>query len=53
MSEQRTVACSCGTFEVSGTIEELVPIVQAHAKQLHNLDATPEQVFAWSVAKTD
>lgn len=39
------VKCECG-FEVRGTETELVPLVQKHGREAHNMDATPEQVLA-------
>jgi len=39
------VTCECG-FEVRGTEAELVPVVQRHGRELHNMEATPEQVLA-------
>jgi predicted small metal-binding protein len=39
------VKCECG-FESRGTEAELIPIVQKHGRDAHNMDATPEQVLA-------
>jgi len=39
------VKCECG-FESRGTEAELVPAVQKHGREAHNMDATPEQVLA-------
>jgi predicted small metal-binding protein len=39
------VRCECG-FEVRGTEEELVPVVQRHGREAHNMEATREQVLA-------
>ena len=39
------VRCECG-FEVRGPREELIPTVQKHGREAHNMDATPEQVLA-------
>jgi predicted small metal-binding protein len=41
----KEVQCECG-FYARGTEEDLVPVVQAHAKSKHNLDVTPEQAVA-------
>jgi len=42
------VRCACG-FEVRGTDEEVVPLVQQHGRDLHNMDVTPEQVRAMAL----
>ena len=42
------VRCECG-FEALGTDEEIVPVVQQHGRDLHNMDVTPEQVRAMAV----
>lgn len=39
------VTCECG-FEARGTLDELVPVVQAHGREAHNMAATREQVAA-------
>lgn len=39
------VRCECG-FEARGQPAELVPEVQRHGREAHNMDATPEQVLA-------
>jgi predicted small metal-binding protein len=39
------VRCECG-FEARGTAAQLVPIVQKHGREQHNMEATPEQVLA-------
>ena len=39
------VKCECG-FEARGKEIELVPAVQKHGREAHNMDATPEQVLA-------
>jgi predicted small metal-binding protein len=41
----KEVQCECG-FYARGTEEDLVPVVQAHAKAKHGMDVTPEQVIA-------
>ena len=38
------VRCECG-FEARGSADELVPAMQRHAKEVHNMDATREQVL--------
>jgi predicted small metal-binding protein len=39
------VRCDCG-FEARGTEQQLVPIVQKHGLDAHNMKVTPEQVLA-------
>jgi predicted small metal-binding protein len=39
------VKCECG-FEARGKETELVPAVQQHGREVHNMDTTPEQVLA-------
>jgi predicted small metal-binding protein len=39
------VRCDCG-FETRGTEEKLVPIVQKHGIDAHNMKVTREQVLA-------
>jgi predicted small metal-binding protein len=45
--EQRelVVRCECG-FEARATEPDLVPIVQRHGRETHNMEVTPEQVLA-------
>jgi predicted small metal-binding protein len=38
------VRCDCG-FEVRGTADEVVDAMQDHAKNVHNMTATREQVL--------
>ncbi len=50
MSEQRqggilVVACACGIL-MRGTVDELVPIVQKHARESHNMQVTREDVLS-------
>lgn len=42
---QLLVRCECG-FESRGTREVLVPAVQKHGLEAHNMEVTPEQVLA-------
>ena len=44
-NETLVVRCDCG-FEVRGTADEVVGAMQAHAKNVHNMSATREQVLA-------
>jgi predicted small metal-binding protein len=39
------VKCDCG-FEVRGEEEELVPKVQQHGREVHNMEVTRDQVLA-------
>ena len=39
------VRCDCG-FEARAEEKELVPAVQKHGRDVHNMDVTPEQVLA-------
>jgi predicted small metal-binding protein len=41
------VKCECG-FEARGAEAELIPIVQQHGEQAHNMKVTREQVLAMS-----
>jgi predicted small metal-binding protein len=50
MSDQSTaveliVRCDCG-FEARGQAAELIPLLQQHGRDAHNMQATPEQVLA-------
>lgn len=38
------VKCECG-FEARGNEAAIVPVVQKHGREAHNMDATPEQVL--------
>jgi predicted small metal-binding protein len=39
------VRCDCG-FEARGTAETLVPIIQRHGREAHNMKVTREQALA-------
>jgi predicted small metal-binding protein len=39
------VKCQCG-FEARGKEADLIPIVQKHGREAHNMDTTAEQVLA-------
>ena len=39
------VQCACGIL-MRGTVEELVPIVQTHARESHNKQVTRENVLS-------
>lgn len=45
MSTELIVACACG-FEARGDAQQLVPIVQQHGRDVHNMDSTAEEVLA-------
>jgi predicted small metal-binding protein len=42
---QLAVQCECG-FEVRGSADEIVPALQKHAGESHNMKVTREQVLA-------
>ena len=44
-SGQLVVRCDCG-FEARGKAAEVVPAMQKHGRESHNMDATPEQVLS-------
>lgn len=39
------VECACG-ISMRGTVDEIVPIVQKHARESHNMLVTREDVLA-------
>ena len=39
------VRCECG-FEARGTAAALIPVVQQHGRDAHNMDVTSDQVLA-------
>lgn len=43
--DEVVVRCDCG-YEVRGSADEVVEAMQAHAKNVHNMSATREQVLA-------
>jgi predicted small metal-binding protein len=43
--KQLVVSCECG-FEVRGSEDEIVPALQKHAGESHNMKVTREQVLA-------
>jgi len=45
MSTELMVTCACG-FAARGEPEQLVPIVQRHGREVHNMDATVAEVLA-------
>jgi len=52
MGVEKIVTCECG-WQARGTVEELIPLVQQHGRDLHNMAATPEQVLAMAVDAPD
>lgn len=42
----KQVSCDCGKIVRESTDEALVQSVQKHAKEVHNMDLTREQVLA-------
>jgi hypothetical protein len=42
------VRCVCG-WEVVGTEDEVVPATQAHGLEVHNMEATRDEVLAMAV----
>ena len=42
---EMVVSCDCG-YEARGAEDELVPAVQRHGREAHNMDVTREQVLA-------
>lgn len=41
----KEVQCECG-FYARGSEEDLVTVIQAHARVKHGIDVTPEQAIA-------
>jgi predicted small metal-binding protein len=44
-NQKLVVSCECG-FEVRGSADEIVPALQKHAGESHNMKVTREQVLA-------
>lgn len=44
-SAELLVRCDCG-FEARGSEEKLIPTVQQHGEEAHNMKVTREQVLA-------
>ncbi len=40
-----TVTCECG-WNARGTREELIPAIQQHGREVHDMEVTPEQAVA-------
>lgn len=49
MEPNKIVTCACGQ-QWRGTDDELIPLVQQHGLDVHNMPVTPEQVLAMAVA---
>ena len=45
------VVCACG-WESSGPEEDVIAATQAHGRDLHNMEATREQVLEMSQPRT-
>jgi predicted small metal-binding protein len=45
VSSEKIVSCGCG-LELRGTAAELVPLVQQHGRDFHNMEVTAEEVLA-------
>ena len=43
---QKQVSCDCGKVIRAGDDEELVRTVQSHAREVHQMELTREQVLA-------
>ncbi|HEY4888230.1 MAG TPA: DUF1059 domain-containing protein [Candidatus Dormibacteraeota bacterium] len=44
-AKQFVVRCECG-WETRGTVDQIVPVLQEHAAESHNMKVTREQVIA-------
>ncbi len=42
---QFVIRCECG-FETRGTEDELIPVVQKHGRDVHNMEVTRDEVMA-------
>jgi predicted small metal-binding protein len=42
---QKRLKCACG-WEITGTDDEVIAAVQQHAEQLHNMQATREEILS-------
>ncbi|MDF2773392.1 MAG: hypothetical protein K0S86_2887 [Geminicoccaceae bacterium] len=42
----KKVACDCGKVIQGESDEQLVRVVQQHAREVHRMEMTPEQVLA-------
>jgi predicted small metal-binding protein len=44
-TKELVVRCECG-FEIRGTADQIVPALQKHAGESHNMKVTRDQVLA-------
>jgi len=42
----KTFTCTCGVVLRGETDDELVAITQRHAREVHDMELTPEQILA-------
>ena len=45
MANELVARCDCG-WTARGTDDELVPLIQQHAREVHGVEVTPEQALA-------
>ena len=45
MEQVLSVRCACG-FEARGDADEVVAVMRRHGREVHNMDATAEQILA-------
>jgi predicted small metal-binding protein len=45
---QKQVSCDCGKVIREGSDDQLVEAVQKHAREVHNMELTREQVLSMS-----
>ena len=50
--DELTVRCLCG-WETTGTEDEVVAATGEHGRNLHNMDATRDEILALAVPATD
>jgi predicted small metal-binding protein len=43
---EKKVSCDCGATVRASSDEELIAIVQQHAREVHRMEMTPEQILA-------
>ncbi len=43
---KKKVSCDCGATVLASSDEELIAIVQQHAREVHRMEMTPEQILA-------
>jgi predicted small metal-binding protein len=52
MANELVARCDCG-WTARGTEPEIVPLIQAHARDVHGIEVTPEQALAQARPTTD